>query len=313
MRFRVLLSVLAILGVTSILTLGAGPTISAEEHGDDAMTAAMEVVQSCADCHDVDTPGYTHNPHLVLNDDPELASRYGVTNSCEGCHGDLQAHIDSGGDVAMIQGFGPDVPAVLETETCLECHSDAHPRFFASSHAQAGLACTDCHSIHASDSAENLPMPLEGPLAAELADSVGAAEAVCSECHAGVFAEFEFNERHRLHEGVVGCTDCHNPHEPATRMNLGGFKQQQCVECHADKGGPFVFEHGSSLVEGCTACHSPHGSPNRHQLKFQNVAELCYSCHAAVPGFHTRFTAGTQCTSCHSAIHGSNFHEAFLK
>jgi DmsE family decaheme c-type cytochrome len=147
----------------------------------------------------------------------------------------------------------------------------------------------------------------------ELADQVGGANAVCNECHSDVFAEFEFNERHRLQEGVMGCTDCHSPHEPATRTHLAGFKQQQCVECHADKGGPFVFEHGSVQIEGCVACHQPHGAQNRHMLTFQNVAETCFSCHAVVPGFHARFTAETQCTSCHTTIHGSNFHPAFLK
>jgi hypothetical protein len=48
-------------------------------------------------------------------------------------------------------------------------------------------------------------------------------------------------------------------------------------------------------------------------LLFQNVAELCFSCHATVPGFHARFTLETQCTNCHSSIHGSNFDPFFLK
>ena len=96
-------------------------------------------------------------------------------------------------------------------------------------------------------------------------------------------------------------------------MLLGGFKQQQCTSCHTDKEGPFVFEHGSQRVEGCVACHDPHGSPNRHLLTFQSVADLCYSCHGVVPGFHTRFIADSQCTNCHSTIHGSNFDPFLLK
>ena len=121
--------------------------------------------------------------------------------------------------------------------------------------------------------------------------------------------------------GVLECTSCHDPHAPATRSLLGGFKQQPCATCHADKSGPFVFEHGASRTEGCTACHSPHGSPNRHLLAHQRVGELCLTCHAAVPQFHAgfnpatppRFGLDTQCTSCHSAIHGSNFHPFFLR
>lgn len=48
-------------------------------------------------------------------------------------------------------------------------------------------------------------------------------------------------------------------------------------------------------------------------LTFQAVAELCYSCHVAVPGFHSRFTLDTQCTNCHSSIHGSNLDPYFLR
>jgi DmsE family decaheme c-type cytochrome len=312
MRFRILLTILAILGVSALVT--PVPVATADEAVAPAMTSeAAAIVESCSDCHDVDTPGYTHNPHSVLNMDADLAARYGVAASCNGCHGDMAEHIDSAGEVAPPRTFGDDVPATLKTDTCLQCHSDAHPRFAATTHAAAGLDCTSCHSIHGSDGAKNLPRPMEGVWQAELADDVGAANAMCSQCHGDVFAEFEWNERHRLQEGILGCNDCHSPHEPQSRIRLGGFKQEQCAQCHTDKAGPFVFEHGSVQVEGCTACHTPHGSPNRHMLKFQNVAELCFSCHAAVPSFHSRFNAETQCTNCHSSIHGSNFHEAFLK
>jgi hypothetical protein len=42
-----------------------------------------------------------------------------------------------------------------------------------------------------------------------------------------------------------------------------------CYKCHADKQGPFVFEHAPLKVEGCTACHDPHGSANPKLLKTQ--------------------------------------------
>ncbi len=109
------------------------------------------------------------------------------------------------------------------------------------------------------------------------------------------------------------CISCHDPHKPSSRMMLGGFKQEACVRCHADKDGPYVFEHPALRVEGCVACHSPHGSPNRHLLHFQKDAELCLSCHALVPGFHSRFTLDTNCANCHSSIHGSNLDPGFLR
>ena len=32
-----------------------------------------------------------------------------------------------------------------------------------------------------------------------------------------------------------------------------------CYACHADKRGPFLWEH-PPVAEDCTACHRPHGS-----------------------------------------------------
>lgn len=141
----------------------------------------------------------------------------------------------------------------------------------------------------------------------------GRPSATCVDCHVEVAAQFSFDNHHRVEEGALECTSCHNPHEPQARAVLAGFKQSTCTECHSDKRGPWVFEHPASLVDGCTSCHAPHGSPNRHMLTFQSTAEVCFSCHAAVPGFHSRFNAETQCTNCHSQIHGSNLHPAFLK
>jgi DmsE family decaheme c-type cytochrome len=162
---------------------------------------------------------------------------------------------------------------------------------------------------------------LQEPPGPQESARLGARSRVCFGCHGEQFAQLEYNEHHRLREGVLECTSCHDPHAPATRQLLGGFKQEQCVGCHTDKGGPFVFEHPASRTEGCTACHSPHGSPNRHLLAQPRVAELCLSCHASVPAFHgganlaqpPRFGLDTQCTNCHSAIHGSHFDPFFLR
>jgi DmsE family decaheme c-type cytochrome len=292
-----------------LLVALVGHLAFAEEEGGPAM-AASEIVASCADCHDIDTPAYRDNPHAVLNRDPALAMHLGVNSSCTACHGDPAAHIESGGEEGTIFTFGENRPAMAQTEACLSCHADAHPRFAQSSHAKSGLTCTSCHSIHSSGGDANLLATTTNLIPG---GPEGSVSATCGECHGDVLAQFQFNERHRLEEGILDCSSCHDPHAPQSRLMLGGFKQEQCVQCHADKGGPFVFEHGSQRVEGCIACHDPHGSPNRHLLSFQSVADLCYSCHVVLPGFHTRFENTTQCTNCHSTIHGSNFHPAFLK
>ncbi|MBM3285356.1 MAG: cytochrome C, partial [Candidatus Aminicenantes bacterium] len=192
-----------------------------------------------------------------------------------------------------------DMPAD-KSGRCLACHAKDSPRFPASPHARASLDCTSCHAVHAEKLTPNLLRT--------------SADKNCLTCHQDVFAEFQLNERHRLQEGILSCTTCHNPHEPAARGRLGGFQQETCLKCHPDKGGPNVYEHRASQVEGCAVCHEVHGSPNRHLLKFQNSADLCFSCHAAAPAWHSRFTSGgTNCITCHTAIHGSNLSRLFLK
>lgn len=153
------------------------------------------------------------------------------------------------------------------------------------------MDCTSCHNVHDGKPADAL--------------LTKATSETCRACHAEVFAKFQLNERHRLEEGILECTSCHNPHKPESRMNLAGFKQAECLKCHTDKQGPFVYEHGSVEVEGCVACHEPHGTVNRHQLKLPSVGMLCYSCHAVVP--HNNYTSvDSDCIQCHTYIHGSN-------
>lgn len=256
----------------------------------------------CADCHEEVVLGFALGPHARASggDADNLAA-------CASCHGDATAHVDEG---APMFSFAAEGFADAKSDTCLSCHGTDHAGFDLSQHAAAGLDCTSCHSVHNAegDRWNMLAVPAFGTPGAEIEGS-----ASCAECHSEVFAQFEFNESHRLQEGIVDCTSCHDPHEPSVRSLLGGFKHEACASCHTDKAGPFVFEHGAGRVEGCSSCHSAHGSPNRHMLAFQSTGELCYSCHAFVPGFHSRFTLESNCTNCHSTIHGSNFDPFFLK
>ncbi len=299
-------------------TVGGQPRAESPEPDRTAAdSAALDLFETCAGCHEDEASSFQRGPHSVLDRDG-LAAFHGAVSGCTACHGDPTAHLDSGGEAGNIFAFGEGELANVKSAQCLTCHGDSHPGYFASRHAAAGLDCSSCHSMHSNDGVSRslLKPTADGtgfPALGAHSGALGGASASCAECHTDVLAEFEFNERHRLQEGILDCSSCHDPHASSARWRLAGFKQQQCVDCHADKSGPFVFEHGAQKVEGCVACHQPHGSPNRHMLTFQSTAELCYSCHAGVPGFHTRFTADSGCTNCHSTIHGSNFDAAFLK
>ncbi|MEM8964551.1 MAG: cytochrome c3 family protein [Acidobacteriota bacterium] len=270
-------------------------------------TTSESTIEICGACHEEQYLRVS-SAHALLDDGGEWQDQWGFESSCVACHGDARAHIDSGGSIETMVGFTEDEPAPVRWSACLTCHSDDHAGFPLSSHARAGFACATCHEVHAPRPTANLLKPAR-PMDARL----GAGSATCAECHGDVVTQFAFNERHRLQEGSISCVDCHNPHQASARTRLASFKQQACTTCHADVDGPFVFEHGASRVEGCVACHTPHGGPNRHMLKFQNVHDTCYSCHAVVPGFHLNFSRETNCSNCHSTIHGSNFDPAFLK
>ena len=87
-----------------------------------------------------------------------------------------------------------------------------------------------------------------------------------------------------------------------------------CVSCHADKRGPYLWEHAPSR-DGCVTCHDPHGSANDRMLVSKPPA-LCQRCHVATRHPSTIYDAGAvgtsvrvyarSCVTCHSAIHGSN-------
>ncbi len=298
---------ICLLGALALLADGSG-----EAAAQDPDAAA----RLCATCHRAQFDALTQSPHGLLARQDWL-ERSGAPLACLSCHVDASEHIQSGGGLGGVFAFRAESPAE-QTARCTSCHTGDHAEFTSSLHGSAGLTCSSCHQLHGSD--------IEQPaLLRSLSSSAGVSastptSSVCLYCHAEVSAQFAFTTRHRIEEGVLDCTSCHDPHQSQQRPLLGGLGQQSCVECHSDKSGPFVFEHPTLLVEGCTACHTPHGSPNRHLLIHQQTGELCLTCHVAVPQFHLepspsqpRFGLDTQCTNCHVRIHGSNFDPHFLR
>ena len=82
-----------------------------------------------------------------------------------------------------------------------------------------------------------------------------------------------------LPEGKLSCVDCHNPHGSTTDPLLkANSVNEVCYACHADKRGPFLFEH-APVRENCLNCHNPHGS-NFESLLNAPRPMLCQQCHA---------------------------------
>ena len=114
----------------------------------------------------------------------------------------------------------------------------------------------------------------------------------------------------------MDCASCHDPHgSPALHMVRGQDANDMCLRCHADKRGPFLWEH-APVRENCVSCHDPHGSNNDRML-VAKVPMLCQRCHISSGHPPTVYdqtqvnnasnrVVGRSCVNCHSQIHGSN-------
>jgi DmsE family decaheme c-type cytochrome len=195
------------------------------------------------------------------------------------------------------------LPATAQSLICLKCHT-ANATFNlhnwnAGDHAVNEVSCFDCHDIHSSPDLKVTPR---------------AAGKLCFTCHQSIQAQFSMPSHHPINEGRVFCVDCHNAHGGFTGRDLYQDSiKETCVQCHAEKRGPFLYEHGD-VAENCLNCHSPHGSVNSRLLK-EREPFLCLQCHeshrinAETGGnISPELARGlfTRCTNCHTQIHGSD-------
>jgi DmsE family decaheme c-type cytochrome len=286
------------------------PSSNEKPAAPDAATDSSQYVGSevCKTCHEEIYNNWGKSPHWKTT----LNKRGGPSKQgCEGCHGPGKAHVEGGGDITKIFVF---TKASVKTinDRCLSCHlgGPEHMNAINSVHSLNGVSCIACHSPHHAQTKLTLlikPQP-----------------ALCYSCHQDKQAEFAMPFHHRVDEGLIQCTDCHNPHGTVQPKQLRTSAQLNfiCYKCHIDKQGPFVFEHEPVKIEGCTSCHVPHGGANVHMLRVSNVNLLCLQCHTNVasgagapgtPSFHSQESFFKSCTLCHSQIHGSNFDATFFK
>lgn len=266
----------------------------------------------CKTCHeDMPTKGfYKHfedSPHFATTLEKAKGPEW---HGCEACHGPGKAHVDSGGDPTKIFIYKSASVRTI-TYRCLSCHAGGTQQMHAlnSVHTLNGVSCLACHSPHFAVTTEYLLIKPQPEL--------------CYSCHLARKAEFAMPFHHRVNEGLILCTDCHNPHgtQLPKQVRMNASQDAICFKCHTDKEGPFVYEHAPVRVDGCESCHMVHGGPNAHMLKLSNVNLLCLQCHTTstfssapgAPSFHNQASFFQACTLCHFAIHGSNFSPTFFK
>jgi DmsE family decaheme c-type cytochrome len=255
--------------------------------------------ETCKACHEEQWKNIEASPHFRVN---AAKIRGEAAHGCESCHGPGAAHVAGGGDPTKIFKFEKASTDAI-SRRCLTCHEAnlEQRQFLRSTHNENGVSCTSCHSVHHSTQ-EYLLVQRQTPL--------------CFSCHAEQRADFQKPFRHRVDEGLIRCSDCHNAHGTLVARQLRTTPDQDavCFKCHSDKRGPFIFEHEPVKVEGCTSCHYPHGSSNPRMLTAARTNSLCLQCHAATDAIgHTQNTRLQQCIACHSNIHGSNLSPFFFK
>ena len=293
--------------------------------------------RNCTNCHRTAAESYERSPHAIFMKDPHNpVDKAG----CEGCHGPSKGHVahrkEEEGLFQNVVSYNHGKPEDIAA-ACLRCHNDTMTlsHWKRSQHSRAGVSCTTCHQMHWADRlGVNRIRVADDQRNSDFTNKVGKSvtasiwpnqpepkallktneSTLCGTCHRKVVSEFRHNFHHPVPEGRLVCSDCHSTHpNKDERKNLQTTKQA-CITCHADKAGPFVYEHDptSNLTgEGCVECHNPHGSPNPALLTSFSRG-LCIKCHTDKSVNHN---PGRTCwdSGCHSSIHGSNHSAVFLQ
>lgn len=271
-------------------------------------------------------------------------------NVCYRCHGDMHEMQTIAGphQICGPNGFNcttcHDAHGKLleysRQELCMQCHKAGSPTmaWHSSTHSLFGVACTDCHNPHPRQSVERFPNISYTNITRPVRRVMGVQEPeACYKCHPDIFGQTNLPYHHPIREGKMVCSDCHDAHGQME----GGLNAETvnllCWRCHADKQGPFTYEH-PPVVENCSICHEPHGTV-APDLLHQSPTFLCLRCHNGHrtalhghPGAHVPPNAPPQpglradidrnpalrqalysdCMSCHTQVHGSDLPSSHL-
>ena len=257
--------------------------------------------ETCATCHDTQAKALKSTLHGKAQNGRTPAAR--GDQSCETCHGPGQKHVDSGKkeDIRRFNVMNArDVNA-----SCLSCHNKgSHANFQGGMHDARNVSCATCHSVHS---------PKSEKAQLKTATTVQ----TCESCHKQESMKVKKSGHMPLREGKMDCATCHNPHgsNNVRMLKAGNSLNEACASCHAEKRGPFVWDHAAGR-ENCASCHDPHGSNNDRMLVAKEPM-LCQRCHVSSRHPATIYDGtqvaaasnraiGRSCVNCHSQIHGSN-------
>ena len=286
--------------------------------------AALEQDKVCTACHDASWD----KPILAIYQTRHGVKGDGRTPGCRTCHGVSDKHLESPSNSPdVVFSAKSNNSAEAKNEVCQRCHlSGTRINWVGSKHQSLDVTCATCHTVHAAKDKVRV--------------KVTQAE-VCFGCHKTERAETLRMSTHPIAAAKVVCSDCHNPHgSDGPKLMLENTIRDTCFTCHAEKRGPFLWEHPSAM-DDCMNCHTPHGSTTAPLLKARQPW-LCQECHGdgaphpgnlysggLLPGGNAATVNQTGainpitgqpstanapaaqlafrgCTGCHVQVHGSN-------
>ena len=306
-RLHPVIGVLAAVALQLAIGAGGAGAQTSSEAPRSPLPEGYAGADACRECHKraFSTLEATKMGRLFLKHPRTAQERLG----CETCHGPGKVHAESNGEKPgdLISFAGNDRTAVEKrNRVCLACHErGAHILWKGSAHDSREIGCTACHTVMTSVSPSS-----------QLRKSTEIE--TCGTCHRERRAQQMRSSHMPLREGKMTCSSCHSPHGTVARALLKELSvNDTCYVCHAEKRGPFLWEH-APVTESCVTCHDPHGS-NRERLLKVSMPRLCQQCHVershpSMPhgrGSDPKFVMGRSCASCHVNIHGSNHPSGF--
>ncbi len=337
---RVVALLIAAISVALFFTFAKPANPPAEAQSTTTARQQTVVGKDCQQCHRVIVESFaldTHGKSAKFLNDSRAAK-------CEVCHANSEKHAESStkttskGDVGNPVKLG----SAAANQSCLQCHSmdRSHFNWKGGKHDRSDMSCLSCHNVHHVKLLNRMFANLSNTPEREAAEIINTklpekmlanftVDETCLGCHTDKRKALFQRSTHLfrtenfvptrtgqlMNSQPVGmkvtCTSCHDPHGGEGRKMLQASNTNQlCYQCHADKRGPFLWEH-APVRENCLTCHTPHGS-NNVSLLTTRTHELCQACHIhmlwrhqTVAGFDI-FTFNKGCVNCHTQVHGSN-------
>jgi predicted CXXCH cytochrome family protein len=333
-RLILLFTSCAVIGLAAALWLypnnrGQAKTFNlGDEESNSPAIQETIIGRDCLQCHRLVVQTFAFNAHgksAKYLKDTRAAD-------CQVCHRNSEKHAETSSRTKMGEAAdSPTNPTAAQTnESCLTCHrrDRTHFQWTGGKHDRSDVSCLSCHSVHHTKLVQTLSTNFTDRPETEIAELVSTRlpegmlsrptiEETCLACHVeqrkALFQRSTHLFRTELRNMKVGCTSCHNPHGGEGGRMLREFTVNNvCYTCHAEKRGPFLWDH-PPVRENCMNCHSPHGA-NNPKLLTARAHLVCQQCHIHMLPRHSTtagqpldiFSINRGCMNCHGQVHGSN-------